>query len=164
MFKDTAKHNKCYVPINKLTPDLLYVHQPSKQSPSIDPYSNLEDIGDSHSETHDVPTNQTAEEPWKTYNLRTRRNITTRHSDKPLCSNRTEINYADLFKSDSDADTAKEKKSKRQTPVPKSPTSSRIAAQGIKSEPPKSKHPVPLLPPNKCFHRTDAAKAKPIHR
>ena len=51
-----------------------------------------------------------------------RRRIITRHSDKPLHSNRTELNYAELFKSDSETDTTKTKKNKKQTPVSRSPT------------------------------------------
>ena len=65
MFKETAMRNKCFVPLNKLTPYILVVDQPSKCPPPIDPYSSLEDIGDSHSETQDTCTNQTTEEPWK---------------------------------------------------------------------------------------------------
>ena len=46
MFKQSAKSNRCFVPINRLTEDIIYVHQPSRRPPSIDPYSSLEDIGD----------------------------------------------------------------------------------------------------------------------
>ena len=74
------------------------------------------------------------------------------------------MNYSDLLKSDSDTDIPKEKKNKCLTLVPTSPTSARIVAQGVKSEPPKNRHPVPLLPPNKHFHRKDPSKAKPISR
>ena len=58
MFKDMSQHNQCYVPINKLTADMPYVHQPSKRPPSIDPYSSLEDVGDSQSETLETTEDQ----------------------------------------------------------------------------------------------------------
>ena len=46
IFADTARKNKCFVPLERLRDDVLQVFKPSLRPPSIDPYSGLEDIGD----------------------------------------------------------------------------------------------------------------------
>ena len=49
-------------------------------------------------------------------------------------------------------------------PVPSAPSDDRIAAQGAKSNSPQSHHPIPLLAPNKRFHRKDPSSTKPLKR
>ena len=87
----------------------------------------------------------------------------TQHSDKPLHESRTVVNYADLIGSGSELDV-KPRKTKKLKPVPSEPSSRRIAAQGTKSEKPINKHPIPLLPCNRQFHRKDPAGSKPLRR
>ena len=95
--------------------------------------------------------------------MREHKSKRTRHSDKPLHVSRTVIYYADLIGSGSKLDV-KPKKPKKVKPVPSEPSTSRIAAQGTKSEEPINKHPIPLLPHNRHFHRKDPARSKPLRR
>ena len=37
LFKQSARSNKCFVPVEKLTDDIIYVHQPSRRTPLLIP-------------------------------------------------------------------------------------------------------------------------------
>ena len=93
-----------------------------------------------------------------------RKSKTIRHSAKPLRETRTKLNYVDLFKSDSESDGGKSNHKKKVKPVPSAQLDDRIAAQGAKSNPPQSHHPIPLLAPNKRFHHKDPSSVKPLRR
>ena len=167
LFKQSAMSNKCFVPVERLTDDIICAHQPSRRPPSIDPYSSLEDIGsgkDNTTPTSDSNKNKDTNEQKTCYYMWTRKSKTIRHSAKPLRENRNKLNYADLFKNDSESDRGRTKSKKTPKPVPSAPSNDRIAAQGAKNKPPQRHHPVPLLAPNKRFHRKDPSSTKPLTR
>ena len=143
MFKKKAETNGSYIPIGKLSARLIKSHQPSQRSPSIDPYSSLEDIGDS--DKTDEPLDHSGDKPK--YYMRSRPQTRTRHSTKPLRENRTNVNYAELAKFPDLSDSPK--KPKRRLSVLSSPSSSRIVSQTSKIGVPVNTVPVPLLPANK---------------
>ena len=170
MFAETARKNKCFVPLERLQKEVLHAFKPSLRPPPIDPYSSLEDVGDTEAELSlsVAPENEkdhTDSEvlPASGYYMRERKVKRSRYSDKPLRESRTVVNYADLVGSGSELEIAP-KRPRKVKPVPSEPSNVQIAAQGVMSEPPKEKHPVPLLPRNKCFHCKDPANVKPVKR
>ena len=66
LFKRNVELNGSYIPIDKMSARFIKSHQPSQRSPSIDPYSSLEDIGDS--DKVDEPLDQ-VEDTTKYYML-----------------------------------------------------------------------------------------------
>ena len=82
LIKKKVETNGSYIPIGKLSAQLIKSHQPSQRSPSIDPYSSLEDIGDSDKTELDEPLDQA--EAKSKYYMQSRMQIRTRHSSKPL--------------------------------------------------------------------------------
>ena len=101
MFADTARKNKCFVPLERLQEDVLQAFKPSMRPPSIDPYSGLEDVGDTDDEasTSEAVSEKDNNplEPTAGYYMRECKSKRNQHSDKPLRESRMVINYADLI-------------------------------------------------------------------
>ena len=167
LFKQSALSNKCFIPVEKLTDDFICAHQPSRRPPTIDPYSSLEDIGsgeDNTTPTSDSDKNKDTYKQKMCYFMWKRKNKIIWHSTKPLQVNCSKLNYADIFKNDSESDRCSTKLNKKNKPVPSAPSKDRIAAQGAKNIPPQIRHPVPLLAPSKRFHQRNPSNTKLLRR
>ena len=88
MFIIEAEENKCVVPLERLSDQMIKSFQPSRKMPEIDPYSSLEEVFSDNSEPQlDAPEEKPMKRDVAKYNMRERKKKTLRHSDKPLRSN-----------------------------------------------------------------------------
>ena len=79
LFKQSVRSNKCFLPVERLTDDIICAHQPSRRPPSIDPYSSLEDIcsGENNTTpTSDSDKNKDTNEQKMCYYMWTRKSKT----------------------------------------------------------------------------------------
>ena len=177
LWKHEAAKNLAYVPIKRLTPGDVYSLGSKKINwDDIDPYSSLEE----EEEENELPENQsediiehehTQEQPQPPsvigmiYYMRDRSKITERHSSKPLCENRTAVNYSEM---DINDDTSSPKRPVKKPRVSATgPSADRINAQNIISLTPGT--PNPILSPKqdrrrKRFFQKDPRKLKSAHR
>ena len=169
MFITEAENNKCVVPLERLSDRMIKTFQPSRRTPEIDPYSSLEDVGSDISEKPDA---QPTPEPikWKSvqYFMRERKRKITRHSTKPLRTNRTQTDYSKLFSLSSDSDPDPKPPKPKKPHVMSEPSKDRIAAQEKIDSKGKPKH-KPAKPDigrarKWHFFRKDPSLHPPPHR
>ena len=161
------------MPLVKMTESDIKQFQPKE--PSIDPYSSLEDIGDTsineelvegepqpelilEKQNSDIDTDQTTQ-----YYMREHKTLRQRTSMKPLRENRTPVNYADMIGSDQDSSSPK--RPKKHPRVSSAPSSSRMAAQDEihRRNLPKGKPSTPVVPACK-FTTKDPSHSIPVHQ
>ena len=171
MFINEAQENECVVPLKRLSDQMIKSFQPSRQSPEIDPYSSLEEVfsGDSDRESIlNLPDEKHMKSDVAKYNMREWKRLTPRYSNKPLRSNRTQIDYSKLFTPNSDSDPEPKPAKPRKLHVMSEPSKDRIAAQEkiISSGKPKYKPAKPDIsnPKKKRFFRKDPTSHPPRHR
>ena len=116
--------------------DLLCNKQPSWMS--IDPYSDLEDVGDTSQD--EEPEGPSESQP---YSLRKRKCSGSLRS-RPTQAARSDVKYSDFY---SDLDLPPSPKAKAIKPRPnlQGPSDERIAAREKRSVPPSQTHPVPVI-------------------
>ena len=132
MFIIEAEENKCVVPLEQLSDQMIKSFQLSRKMPEIDPYSNLEEVFSDNSEREpklDLPEEKPMKRDVAKYNMCERKKKTLRHSDKPLRGNRTQIDYSKLFTLNSDSDPEPKPAKPRKPRVMSEPSKDRIAAQ-----------------------------------
>ena len=99
-----AKRNRLYISVPKLTATDIKLLNPKVP---IDPYSSLEEVVSTDPEDN-LPLSQLLDkEETNRYDMRTRNIKRTRHSTKPLRTNRSSLNYSEQMKSDSDSGSPK---------------------------------------------------------
>ena len=120
LWENEAKKGNSCVPLVKMMESDIKQFQPKK--PSIDPYSSLEDVGNTSADEEDVsgeaqPQPQAEKQCSDTdavemtqYYMRERKTLWQRTSLKPLRENRTPVNYADMIGSDQDSSSPKRPK------------------------------------------------------
>ena len=117
----------------------------------IDPYSDLEDVGDTSSDEPPHTTDIQVENPKDSlltgYLLRDRPE--RRSNTRPSRMGSHSVKYTDPIYSDSDIPCSP-KRRKIKPVVSSGPSASRIAARGKRSEPPSRTHPIPLHKPGKA--------------
>ena len=134
MFVIEAEENKCVVPLERLSDKMIKSFQPSSKTSEIDPYSSLDEVSLDDSEK-ELALKLLEQKPMKRgatkYDMRERKKTTMRHSEKPLRSNRTQIDYSKLFALNSDSDPEPRPKpvKSRKHRVMSEPSNDRIAAQ-----------------------------------
>ena len=101
MFCEQAKKNKCFVPVQKLTDDVICSFLPKDTSLEIDPYSSIEEVF-STSEKNYTSSKESAAEKKPKYNMQTRKLKREWYFTKSLRKNCNDINYADWISSKDD--------------------------------------------------------------
>ena len=172
MFCQHVKKNKCFVPLQKLTEDVICSFQPRSKSPEINPYSSIEEVFSS-SDKNNTSSEESVVDSKPKYNMRARIIKCEHYSTKSLWENHSDINYADWISTKDDPPTPKRKKPIIK--VKKEPSSSRIAAQQeiIKKKAPKLSVgktvsnsvdvPKPKPKPKKFFWK-NPRRMIPVHR
>ncbi|MCG8620578.1 MAG: hypothetical protein MJE68_01085, partial [Proteobacteria bacterium] len=176
----SAKQHKCYIPLEKLKPDVIKEFCPRERSPSVDPYSSLEETADASDDVsapqkswNKICEDRKVEEPENyppvthshtAYYMRERKQekkTSTRPQRKCAA-----VDYASLLGHESGTDEPEKKKPVRKPKVTKEPSKDRIAAQQMieTSEKPKHRPPKPDISKGRRFFRKDPSKTKPVHR
>ena len=145
------------------------IKQFQPKEPSIDPYSSLEDIGDTGDEEKE-PQPQSMENdtdtdaaPMAQYYMREWKLVQQRTSSKPLNENRTLVNYADMIGSDQESYSPK--RPKKHPRVSTTPSSSRMAAQEeIRHRDLPTGKPSTLIIPARRFTTKDPSRSTPVHQ
>ena len=173
LWENEAKKGNSCVPLVKMMESDIKQFQPKE--PSIDPYSSLEDVGNTSADEEDVsgeaqPQPQAEKQYSDTdavettqYYVRERKTLRQRMSSKPLRENHTPVNYADMISSDQDSSSPK--RPKKHPHVSSAPSSSRIAAQDEirHRDLPKGKPSTPVVPAHR-FTMKDPSRSTPVHR
>ena len=140
MWLKHAQKDLGYVPLNHLTRlDILDLTRTPPDWDNMDPYSSLEDVSDSdNSETKNDNTNTSDENPDTSdttekvigtmYYMRDRIPKRECHSDRPMRSTRSKINYAQFNVNDDEVSPTRPIKKPK---VSSGPSADRMAAQRI---------------------------------
>ena len=153
------------MPLVKMTEKDIKQFQPKE--PSIDPYSSLEDVGDTGDEEKEPQSMEKDTDIdvalMVQYYMRERKPVRQRTSSKPLRENRTLVNYADMISSDQESHCPKRQKKHPQ--VSTTPSSSRMAAQEeiCRRDLPKGKPSTPIVP-GRRFTTKAPSRSTPVHR
>ena len=173
MWKERALKDKAYVPLKRMTKGDIYdmTRGPVKWE-DIDPYSSLEEEKDEVANVPEGSDQKTEPQPdpksiiGTIYFMRDRKVKVERHSDKPMRSTRSNVNYANL---DDDSDDVSPPRTAKKPKVSSEPSADRIATQRRINKTPGV--PMPIISPDsdrgrlqKRFSRKDPSTSKPVHR
>ena len=175
LWENEAKKGNSCVPLVKMTESDIKQFQ--SKEPSIDPYSSLEDVGNTSADSADeedvsgeIQSQPQAEKQCNEdtveitqYYMRERKTLQQRTSLKPLGENHTPVNYADMIGSDQESSSPKSPK--KHPRVSSAPSSNRIAAQDEihRRDLPKGKPSTPVVPACK-FTMKDPTRTIPVHQ